>query len=110
MSKWRNRKTVYNGVAFDSIKECNRYKELELLQLAGVISNLKLQPRYVLQEGYKRIDGKRIRAITYVADFEYRDCETGEIVTEDVKGAQTQVFRLKCKLFEKKFGRVIRIT
>lgn len=41
------------------------------------------------------IQGRKKRALRYVADFSYVDCETGEQVVEDVKGAVTDVWRIK---------------
>ena len=43
MNKYHNKKIIYNGIKFDSIKEKNRYIELKLLERAGLIKNLKLQ-------------------------------------------------------------------
>ena len=40
--------------------------------------------------------GERHRGISYEADFEYREGET--LIVEDVKGFETQVFKLKKKL------------
>ena len=100
MSKYYNKKTIVNGIQFDSKKEANRYYELALLERAGVISNLELQPKFLLQEGFAK-DGKRYRKIEYVADFMYQ--ENGQTVVEDVKGKETEVFKLKHKLFEYKY-------
>ena len=55
---------------FDSIAESKRYKELALLQRAGEIQNLELQPRFLLQESFKK-NGKTYRKIEYRADFMY---------------------------------------
>lgn len=108
-SKYNNQIRYVDGFRFDSIAESLRYQELKLLLAAGEICRLRLQPKYELQPGFS-LDGKRIRAIHYVADFEYYDNAIGEIVTEDVKGVQTAVFRLKHKLFQKRYGRSIRIV
>ena len=107
-NKYGNRKTFVDGYEFDSIAESLRYQELKLMVHAGEISSLVLQPRYCLQPTF-RVDGKRIRAIHYVADFDYYDNAIEALVTEDVKGVQTAVFRLKHKLFQKRYGRSIRI-
>ena len=85
---------------FDSAKEAQRYRELTLLERAGEISNLELQPRFLLQESFKK-NGKTYRKIEYVADFRY--AENGKTIVEDVKGLQTDVFKIKHKLFEKKY-------
>lgn len=70
MNKYRNKKVIVDGEEFDSKKEGNRYKELRLLERAGEISNLELQPRFLLQDKFKK-NGKTYRKIEYVADFMY---------------------------------------
>ena len=101
--KYHAKKTVVDGITFASIKESERYVELKLLQASGIIKNFTCQPRFILQEKYKRKDGKRIRAIEYVGDFaiEYPD---GHIEIEDVKTKGTcniPTFLLKQKMLEK---------
>lgn len=100
MNKYRNKKVQIDRYVFDSIKEGQRYRELAILERAGKISNLELQPRFLLQESFKK-NGKTYRKIEYVADFQY--IENGKTIVEDVKGMQTDVFKLKHKLFEKKY-------
>ena len=70
MNKYRNKKTQVDMYVFDSIAESKRYKELALLQRAGEIQNLELQPRFLLQESFKK-NGKTYRKIEYRADFMY---------------------------------------
>ena len=100
MSKYQNKKTQIDMYVFDSIAESKRYKELALLEKAGQIKELKLQPKFLLQEGFKK-NGKTYRKIEYIADFMY--IENGKIIIEDVKGMETEVFKLKRKLFEYKY-------
>jgi hypothetical protein len=45
------------------------------------------------------VTGEKHRAITYEADFGYR--EDGKEVVEDVKGFSTDVFKIKWKMFRK---------
>lgn len=52
-NKYGNIKTVIDGIKFDSKRESERYLELKLLEKAGEISDLKLQPRFILQHGFK---------------------------------------------------------
>ena len=86
-SKFHNVRT--NG--FDSRREANRAFELQLLERAGQITDLKFQvPFEVIPPG----PGER--AAHYVADFTYR--KAGALVVEDVKGMKTQVYLLKRKL------------
>lgn len=98
MNKYKNTKIVVDNIKFDSVLEANRYKELKLLQRAKQISNLRLQVPFLLQEGFKK-NGKTHRKIEYIADFVYE--ENGQTIVEDVKGIQTDVFKLKHKIFEK---------
>lgn len=98
MNKYRNKKVIVDKKEFDSKREGNRYKELKLLERAGEIKNLELQPRFLLQDSFKK-NGRTFRKIEYVADFKY--IENGKAIVEDVKGMQTDVFKLKHKIFEK---------
>lgn len=102
-NKYRNKKTIVDGIEFDSKREADRYLELKILERKGEISHLKLQPVLILQDKFKH-DGKTIRAITYRADFAYFEVTSKKSVIEDVKGMETDVFKLKKKLFLKKYG------
>ena len=98
--KYGNEKTMVNGIMFDSKLEANRYWELSILQRAGKIKNLKLQPEYELQPAFRK-NGKAFKRISYIADFEYE--QDGKTIVEDTKGFRTEVFRIKEKLFEYKY-------
>ena len=100
-NKYGNVKIKVDGHTFDSKKEADRYYELKLMQRAGMITDLELQPEYILQEGFKK-GGKTWRPIIYRADFRYKD-ERGNVVVEDVKGFRTKEFEIKQKLFEYKY-------
>lgn len=96
MPKYGNRKIIRDGIEFDSIKECQRYCELKLLQRAGAISDLKMQVPFELIPA-QRIDGKVVeRAVNYIADFVYQ--RDGKEVVEDTKGFKTKDYILKRKL------------
>lgn len=99
MNKYRNIKTVVDGVTFDSKKEARRYSELKLLEKARQIYGLDLQPQYLLQ-----VNGEKIGV--YKADFRYIDRSTvpNKIVVEDCKGVKTPVYRLKKKLVKAIYG------
>lgn len=100
MSKYHAKKTTVDGITFDSKKEAERYCELKLLEKAGEITHLTLQPVFELQPKFKK-NGKMIRAITYTADFMYcEEASGGGVVVEDVKGMRTQQFELRRKMFE----------
>lgn len=101
MSKYRAVPVIVDGVRFASKREAARYGALRLLEQAGEIEALELQPRYPLV-----VAGEEIG--TYVGDFRYR--ERGELVLEDVKGVRTPVYRLKARLVKALYGVEIRET
>lgn len=100
MNKYKNKKVQVDMYVFDSIAESRRYKELALLEKAGEIENLQLQPKFLLQDSFKK-NGKTYRKIEYIADFMYE--EKGKVIVEDVKGMETKEFKIKRKLFEYKY-------
>lgn len=88
-------KTTVDGITFDSKAEAKRYWELKILQNAGEIQKLELQPRFDC-----KVNGKHVT--TYVADFAYFTdaCR----VYEDVKGVRTREYIIKKKLVEAIFN------
>lgn len=95
MSKYGNKKTVIDGISFDSKKEAKRYSELRLLERSGLIDTLTLQPKFTLFPSQRRDDGKAERPCIYVADFMYR--EGGRFIVEDTKGMKTKDYIIKRK-------------
>lgn len=86
---------------FDSVGEMNRWYELQLLERAGEISDLRRQVKFELQPSFRNRVGKCVRAITWTADFAYR--EGGVEVVEDFKSPATaseKAFRIKVKMFQ----------
>ena len=103
--KYHNKKTVADGIKFDSKLEAERYAQLKMMERAGVIRDLELQPEYELIPSFKK-NGKTWRRALYKADFRYILAENDKTIIEDVKGSTaviTDVFRLKQKLFEYKY-------
>jgi hypothetical protein len=106
VAKYHNRYVVDDGIRFDSLMEHRRYQELKLLIKAGVIMDLHVHPKFMLQEKYfSHSQRKNIQAITYTGDFSY--LENGKIVVEDVKGIKTAVFNLKRRIFEYYFPNIL---
>lgn len=89
--KFNAKRTEVDGHKFASKAEARRYSELKLLEKAGQIKDLALQPRYSLV-----VYGEKV--CDYVADFEYRVPGRTFAVVEDVKGMRTPIYRLKKKL------------
>lgn len=103
-NKYKNTKVIYNGIKFDSKKECNRYIELSRLVSTGCISDLRLQVPFVLQETFKDNTGRTERSIKYLADFVYS--KAGQVYVEDVKSPITRkepTYIIKRKLFKYKY-------
>ena len=104
-SKYHNKKVK----GFDSAKEWRRNQELETLQRAGEISELNrqvpftLMPSYTISDETTKQGFRTIREIRYIADFTYR-LKNGKRIIEDVKGMQTDVFKIKRKLLERKIA------
>lgn len=99
ISKYRNKKVMYDGIKFDSIKEKNRYQQLKLLEQGGEIEGLKLQVPFTL------IDKSEYgREIKYIADFTY--IVQGKVIVEDTKSpvSKTPVYRLKKRLLAERYG------
>lgn len=101
MSKYNNKKTIVDGIKFDSEMESHYYIYLKELKEAGVVLDFELQPVYVLQEGFVK-DGKKIKPITYKADFRVLYTDGHEEVI-DVKGQLLSDFKLKRKMLLYKY-------
>ena len=89
--KYRNVKTEVDGITFDSRAEADRYCELKMLQAAGKVSGFDIQPSFVLAD-----------EVRYRPDFIVCD-RNGHVWVEDVKGVETQAFRIKRKLWEQRY-------
>lgn len=88
-------KRCRQGVMHHSSMEAARCDELHLMALAQppLISELRAHP----QERFDlTVNG--VHVCNYMADFVYRDEETGNTVCEDVKGFKTSEYRIKERL------------
>lgn len=117
-SKYGSRKVTIDEITFDSIREGNRYKELKLLERAGIITGLQRQVKFVLIPAQREFcneiytkgknkgcfkPGKLLeKECSYIADFVY--VQDGAIIVEDAKGVRTDVYRIKRKLMLKEHG------
>lgn len=93
--KHGSRKTLLDGITFDSAKEAARYQDLKLLERVGAIRDLELQPEYDCYGA----NGERICG--YRGDFRYYSIEHGKVIREDVKSRHTRTlpdYRIKFKL------------
>lgn len=90
--KYGNRKTLVDGIVFDSKREAERYLVLKAMEQDGLIRDLRRQVRVPLV-----VAG--VRVCVWVADFVYHDAASGRTEYEDVKGYKTAAYRLKARLF-----------
>lgn len=96
-TKYHSKKITIDNQTFDSMKEFGRWKDLQRLLGAGVITDLKRQVKFELIPNQKNEFGKVIeRPVTYVADFVYT--KNGKQIVEDVKGFKTKEYVIKRKL------------
>ena len=105
-SKYGNVKVVIDGHTFASKKESERYLYLKNSMQQGWISKLTLQPKFILQQKFIDRTGITHQEISYVADFEYLDQNSNDIV-EDVKGMKTDVYKLKKKMLLLRYPDII---
>lgn len=116
--KYGNTKITVDGIQFDSKREAARYRELKLLERAGVISFLQRQTKFQLipdqhapsnaiytkgpRKGQRKPGKLLEHECSYIADFCY--IRNGETVVEDAKGYRTEVYRIKKKLMLERYG------
>ena len=101
-------RTEIDGISFASKAEAKYYSKLKLLERAGEISHLELQPKFPIvvdgaQVRFTSASGKKKRPsnrpMSYFADFQYRDKDGNRHVV-DVKGADTKASQIKRCLVE----------
>lgn len=91
-AKYGNKRVEHAGRTFDSKGERSCYDLLCLMEKAGEIRDIEQQVTVDL-----------IAGIRYRADFRFWDIALGEFVLAEYKGMETEVWRLKRKLY-KMFG------
>jgi hypothetical protein len=101
-TKYGAKKVEIDGITFDSKIESKYYEQLKWLQANDQILFFRVQPRYLLQDAFEK-DGQKYRKIEYVVgDFEVHH-KDGSIEVIDVKGMETEAFKLKKKMFNNKY-------
>ena len=107
-SKYHSKKVTMDGETFDSLEEYRRFRELQLLQRAGKIKDIRRQVKFVLIPTQREPDTIGVRGgvkkgriieqeCAYLADFTYTT-NTGDYVVEDTKGVRTKDYIIKRKL------------
>ena len=100
-SKFKAYKATINDITFDSLNESRFYIKLLQDKKAKIVKSFELQKEFELIPPYVK-NGKKIRKMSYIADFVVKKSD-GQVLVIDVKGIETDVFKLKQKLFEYKY-------
>lgn len=98
----RSKKTVIDGIEFDSKTEAEYYEYLRERMKKGEIFGLRIHPVFALQLACER-HGKKYRGIDYIADFSYFEHGRNGAVVVDVKGFAMEDAKLKRKMFVNKY-------
>lgn len=96
--KYRNKPETVDGIRFDSRKEARYYQQLKLRVRAGDVKYFHRQVPIHLAGGTR-----------YVVDFVIFEAN-GRVRYVDVKGRETQVFRLKKREVEHRYPIVIELA
>ena len=99
--KYKNKKTIIDEIKFDSQAESLYYVRLKAQQKTGLIRHFTLQPKFILQEGFKT-RGETVRQISYIADFLVTDSQGNQRVI-DIKGFPSPMSKLKRSFFLKRY-------
>lgn len=113
MTKYRAKACTVDGIRFHSQREAARYLDLRLLEKAGEIKELELQPEFPLYASCELpIVPERdpLKLGVYRGDFRYIDARNGEEIVEDVKGFKTPLYKWKKKHVEAQYGIQVRET
>ncbi len=98
-SKYKNIKTVVDGITFDSKREASYWNELKLREKAGEIDHLERQVAFDLfcPVGDPN-DAIVVVVARYVCDFHFRETVSKQWRAIDIKGGkETPMFALKRK-------------
>jgi len=116
--KYHAQATIVDNIRFASKAEARRYGELKLLEKAGEISDLELQPRFPLLaasttgQALKAIDAAvGLRSLVVgEARFDFRYlCPKRGMVVEDVKGYDNKLSSWKRKHAEIQYGITVEV-
>lgn len=112
-NKYGNHRIKTPDGTFDSRHEFDRWNELKLYEMQGLISDLRRQVKFLLipaqrepaevgPHGGKKL-GKLIeKECAYYADFVY--VQNDKTVVEDAKGVKTPEYVIKRKLMLERYG------
>lgn len=88
-SKFKNERTEQAGISFSSKGEAGLHQMLLLMEKAGEVSSIRVQDHVYLTDA----------RILYIADFVVWDVKLSETVWIEYKGFETDVWRIKRRLW-----------
>lgn len=103
-NKYGAKRTVVDGILFDSKAEASYYSMLKMREKAGDVSAVELQRPFSL------LGPKGELICTYKADFCFWDHKADKFRVVDVKGVETSVFKLKRKMMKILLGIEVETT
>ena len=103
-SKYGAKRTMVDGVLFDSKAEGAYYSMLKMREKAGEVSAVELQRPFPI------LGPKGELICTYKADFCFWDHKADRFRVVDVKGVETDVFKLKRKMMRILLGIEVETT
>ena len=101
--KFGSLKATVNDIVFDSVMEARYYVYLLTQVAAKRIKEFERQVTFeLIPKLVDKVTGKKMQATKYIADFVITDNKGNKTVV-DVKGKETEVFRIKEKLFRYRY-------
>ncbi len=94
-NKFSAKRTVLDGIEFDSKREAKRWAELCLLKRAGEIADLRRQVPLMLEGRDGPLLTRTGRRMRLTVDFAYTDLRTGLTIYEDAKGVPTRDYEVR---------------
>lgn len=103
-NKYRAKKApCHQGHTHDSGREAKRCNDLHLLQRAGQIANLQIQPQFWFIIEGRQVKHPNGRRVGFKPDFSYIELPRLNDVVEDSKGVRTEAYVLRAALFRALF-------
>lgn len=93
--KYRAQRVTIDGITFDSRREARRWAQLQLLERAGEIENLRRQVVVPLEGRDGPLLARKGRQMRITVDFAYLDLSTGLTIYEDAKGFATRDYEVR---------------
>ncbi len=103
-NKYGAKKTIVDGVQYDSAGEAAYFEGLRVLEKQGLIYELERQKPYILQAPNGQVIG------VYRADAAFYDAEIKRYRVQDFKGVDTALSKWKRKHVEAQYGIPVEIV